>query len=158
MNKSGTSFPRPLADILHRTLNAAFAKQGFVSTEIVTRWADIVGAEIAEHSEPDKIHWPRRTDGETPQPGVLVLLVEGPTAVEVQHLSGLVLERVNRFFGWRAVGTLRLRQAPLRRRAPEPPPAVDAAAAADIAAHLSDIKDEKLRDALGRLGAAIKRS
>jgi hypothetical protein len=87
-----------------------------------------------------------------------VLRVEGPVAVEIQHLSGVVLERVNRFFGWQAVGSLRLRQAPLRRRAAEPQPSVDAEEAARIAAHLSDITDEKLRDALGRLGAAIKRS
>ena len=158
MNKPGKSFPRPLADVLHRTLNAAFAKQGFVSTELVTRWGEIVGAEIATHSEPDKIQWPRPSDGETPEPGVLVLRVEGPAAVEIQHLSGVVLERVNRFFGWQAVGSLRLRQAPLRRRAPEPRPSLDAEAAARIAAHLSDITDEKLRDALGRLGAAIKQS
>jgi hypothetical protein len=158
MNKPGKSFPRPLADILHRTLNAAFAKQGFVSTELVTRWGEIVGAEIAQHSEPDKIQWPRPADGETPEPGVLVLRVEGPAAVEIQHLSGVVLQRVNRFFGWQAVGRLRLRQAPLRRRAPAPQPSVDAEAAARIAAHLSDITDEKLRDALGRLGAAIKGS
>ena len=158
MNKPGKSFPRPLADVLQRTLNAAFAKQGFVSTELVTRWGEIVGAEIAEHSEPDKIQWPRPADGETPEPGVLVLRVEGPAAVEIQHLSGVVLERVNRFFGWQAVGSLRLRQAPLRRRAPEPQPSVDAEEAARIAAHLSDITDEKLRDALGRPGAAIKRS
>jgi len=98
MNKPGKSFPRPLADVLHRTLNAAFAKQGFVSTELVTRWGEIVGAEIAAHSEPDKIQWPRPSDGEIPEPGVLVLRVEGPAAVEIQHLSGVVLERVNRFF------------------------------------------------------------
>ena len=158
MNKPGKSFPRQLADVLHRTLNAAFAKQGFVSTELVTRWGEIVGAEIATHSEPDKIQWPRPSDGETPEPGVLVLRVEGPAAVEIQHLSGVVLERVNRFFGWQAVGSLRLRQAPLRRRAPEPRPSLDAEAAARIAAHLSDITDEKLREALGRLGAAIKQS
>ena len=158
MNKPGKSFPRPLAEVLHRTLNAAFAKQGFASTELVTRWADIVGAEIADHSEPEKILWPRPSGADVPEPGVLVLRVEGPVAIEIQHLSGVVLERVNRFFGWQAVGSVRLRQAPLRRRAPEPQPSIDAEEAARIAAHLSDITDEKLRDALGRLGAAIKRS
>jgi hypothetical protein len=158
MNKPGKTFPRPLADILHRTLNAAFAKQGFVSTELVTRWGEIVGADIAQHSEPDKIQWTRPASGATPEPGVLVLRVEGPAAIEIQHLSSVLLERVNRFFGWQAVGSLRLRQAPLRRRTPEPQPSVDPDAAARIAAHLSEITDEKLRDALGRLGAAIKRS
>src|SRR6516164_3911555 len=150
MNKPGKSVPRPLADLLHKTLTDAFAKQGFASTELVTRWADIVGAEIAAHSRP--------ADGHTPEPGTLVLRVEGPTAIEIQHLSGVVVERVNRFFGWQAVGGLRLRQAPLRRREQTPQRPVDPEAAERIAAGLSEITDENLRAALGRLGAAIKQS
>ncbi|MFL6821961.1 MAG: DUF721 domain-containing protein [Xanthobacteraceae bacterium] len=156
MNNPGKSFPRPLADVLHKTLNDAFAKQGFASTELVTRWPEIVGAEIAAHAEPEKIQWSRPWGGETPEPGTLVLRVEGPAAVEIQHLSGVVLERVNRFFGWQAVGSLRLRQAPLRRRRQTPQRANDAEAAARIAAALPEIADDKLRAALGRLGAAIK--
>jgi hypothetical protein len=158
MNKPGKSFPRPLAEVLHQTLSDAFAKQGFASTELVTRWADIVGTEIAAHSEPEKIQWSRPAGGQTPEPGILVLRVEGPAAIEIQHLSGVVLERVNRFFGWQAVGGLRLRQAPLRHRERAPQRSGDAEAAARIAAQLSDITDENLRAALGRLGAAIKQS
>jgi hypothetical protein len=87
-----------------------------------------------------------------------VLRVEGPTAVEIQHLSGVILERVNRFFGWQAVGGLRLRQAPLRRDQRRPHPPADPEAAARIAANLPEIRDEGLRNALARLGAAIKQS
>jgi hypothetical protein len=158
LNKPGKSFPRPLAELVHRTLNDAFAKQGFASTELVTRWAEIAGADIARHAEPEKIQWPRPRDGKTPEPGILVLRVEGPTALEIQHLSPLILERVNRFFGWRAVADLRLRQAPLRRKGRPPPPGLDAEAAARIAADLGDISDANLRDALARLGAAIKQT
>ena len=75
-------------------------------------------------------------DGRTPEPGILVLRVEGPTAIEIQHLSGVMLERVNRFFGWQAVGALRLRQAPLApasksHPAPGPIPEATARIAAD---------------------------
>jgi hypothetical protein len=158
MNKPGRSYPRPLQELLHKTLGDAFAKQGFASTELVTRWPDIVGAEIAAHSQPEKIQWPRAADGGPPEPATLVLRVEGPTAVEIQHLSGVILERVNRFLGWQAVGRLRLRQAPLRRGQSKVHPTIDPEAAARIAASLPDIRDEKLRDALARLGAAIKQS
>jgi hypothetical protein len=158
VNKPGKSYPRPLSDLLHKTLKDAFAKQGFASTELVTRWTEIVGAEIAAHSQPEKIQWPRPLDGQAPEPGTLVLRVEGPTAIEIQHLSAVVLERVNRFFGWQAVRALRLRQAPLRRSAPKPLPAVDPAETARVAATLSRIEDDDLRDALARLGAAIKPS
>jgi hypothetical protein len=163
VNKPSKSYPRPLSQLLHKTLGDAFAKQGFASTELVTRWTEIVGTEIAAHSEPEKIQWPRPgtvagVEGRNAEPGTLVLKVEGPAAIEIQHLSSVVLERVNRFFGWQAVGALRLRQAPIRRDRRQPPPAPDLAAAGRIAATLSDIKDEKLRDALARLGAAIKQS
>ena len=158
MNKPGKSPPRPLSDLLHKTLTEAFAKQGFASTELVTRWTEIVGVDIADHSQPEKIHWSRTRDGQLPEPGKLVLRVEGPTALEIQHLSSIILERVNRFFGWQAVGTIRLRQGPLHRRERDVHPAPDPELAARITASLADIQDEKLRNALARLGAAIKQS
>ncbi len=158
MNKAKSSFPRPLSAIAGATLNEALKRQGFASTEIVARWADIVGTEVAAYSEPLKINWPRQNDEQTAEPATLVLRVEGPAAIEIQHLSAQILERVNRFFGWRAVGRLALRQAPLRRRGPKPaPPPPDPAATARIAQSLPQIEDESLRQAVARLGAAIKR-
>jgi hypothetical protein len=87
-----------------------------------------------------------------------VLRVEGPAAIEIQHLSGIILERVNRFLGWQAVGSLRLRQAPLSRRSRAGQPSPDLESATKIAASLTAIADDKLRDALARLGAAIKQT
>ncbi len=158
VNKPRKSRPRPLADLLHKTLGEAFARRGFASTELVTRWADIVGGEIAAHSEPEKIQWPRPFAGRPAEPGTLFLRVEGPTAVEIQHLSAVILERVNRFFGWQAVGSLRLRQAPLGRKTRQPLPVPDQAMTRRIKDGLTAIEDEHLRDALARLGAAIKQS
>ena len=157
MNKPRRSPPRPLADVLRKTLSDAFAKQGFASTELITRWPEIVGAEIAAHSQPEKIKWLRPVGNTESEPGTLVLRVEGPTAVEIQHLRGVILERVNRFFGWQAVGQLALRQAPLRRAAQPKLPAVDSAAAERIAATLTGIADDDLRAALARLGAGVSR-
>jgi hypothetical protein len=156
MNKPRKPSARPLAELLHKTFRDAFARQGFASTELVTRWPEIVGSEIATHSEPEKIKWPRMAEGSTDEPGTLVLRVEGPTAIEIQHLSRVILDRVNRFFGWRAVAGLALRQAPLTRRARPARPVPDAEAAGRIAATLPDIADAELRAALARLGAALK--
>jgi hypothetical protein len=138
-------------------LGDTLRSQGFASTEIISRWADIAGPEIAAHSEPMKINWPRQGNEETAEPATLVLRVEGPAALEIQHLSAVILERVNRFFGWQAIGRIALRQAPLRRRdKPAPPPPPDPAVAERIAQTLP-VDDENLRQALARLGAAIKR-
>jgi len=155
IDKPGKTQARPLADILRNTIKDVFAKQGFAATELVTRWGEIVGPEIAAHCEPDKIQWPRAYGANDAPPGTLVLRVEGPTAIEIQHLSGVILQRVNRFFGWQAVTDLRLRQAPLGRRDKPKPPVPDHAAAERMAASLTEINDEKLRAALARLGTAI---
>jgi hypothetical protein len=158
VNKRLKSSARPLADLVRRTLADTFARQGFASSELVTHWNDIVGAEIAVHCEPLRIKWARGGDVDAPEPATLVLRVEGPVAIEIQHLAPVILERVNRFFGWRAVGRISLRQAPLARRTKRPaPPPPDPEKAARIAATL-DVADEELRNALARLGAAIKQS
>jgi len=88
-----------------------------------------------------------------------VLRVEGPMALEIQHSSDVILQRVNRFFGWSAVGKLALRQAPLSRRdRPSRPRPPDPKSVAQVSESLSAVEDEALRDALARLGAAIKRN
>ena len=80
-------------------------------------------------------------------------------ALEIQHASDVILQRVNRFFGWSAVGRLALRQAPLSRRdRPAAPGAPDPKAVAEVAKTLSSVEDEELRAALARLGASIKRN
>ena len=69
----------------------------------------------------------------------------------------MILERINRFFGWQAVGRIALRQAPLSRpKVKAAPPKLDAAEAARVEATLTAVTDDELRAALGRLGAAVK--
>ena len=158
MNTTSRSFPRPLSEFTGATLSDSLKAQGFASTELIARWATIAGPEIAAHSEPMKITWPRAIGEAAPEPATLMLRVEGPAALEIQHLSAVILERVNRFFGWQAIGRIALRQAPLRRREPPaPPPPLDPEIAARIAASLPSIENDDLRQALARLGAAIKR-
>jgi hypothetical protein len=158
MSNPSRSFPRPLSDFLGATLSDALKSQGFASAEILARWGDIVGPEVAAHSEPIKINWPRTLGDEPPEPATLVLRVEGPAALEIQHLSAVILERVNRFFGWQAIGNIALRQAPLRRRKPAiPPPPPDPAVMTRLAEGMPEVADDGLRQALARLGASIKR-
>jgi len=159
MNKPSRAFARPLRDLLGKVVGETFTRQGFASAELVTRWPEIVGAEISAHCEPMKIQWVRPAMGEEREPGTLVLRVEGPAAIEIQHLADVICERVNRFLGWRAVRRIALRQAPLRRAAQHASVRVsDPAETARVAAALGDIADEDLRAALARLGAALKRS
>lgn len=158
MNKPGSLPVKPLADILGKTLNDAFARQGFASRELVLRWAEIIGADIAAHCEPIKIAWPKPVGDAPPDPATLHLRVSGPMALEIQHSSDVILARINRFLGWPAIGRIALKQAPLRRRErPAAPVGPTQAAMAQVAATLGDVSDADLRDALARLGAVVKK-
>jgi hypothetical protein len=159
MSKPGPISAKPLSALLGDVFKDAYARQGFASRELITRWAEIAGAEVAAHSEPMKIQWPRPVEGQPQEPATLVLRVAGPVALEIQHASDVILERVNRFLGWNAVGRLAIRQAPLSRKAARraaPPPS--AARVADVESTLSSVEDRELRAALARLGASIKRN
>jgi len=159
MSKPAPLKAKPLSVLLSDVFKDAYAKQGFAARELVTRWAEIAGPEIAAHAEPLKMQWPRPVEGQPQEPATLVLRVEGPMALEIQHSSDVILQRVNRFFGWSAVGKLALRQAPLSRRdRPSRPRPADPKDVAEIEQSLSSVEDEQLRAALARLGAAIKRN
>jgi hypothetical protein len=155
VNKPAKS-ARPLVDLTNGLLADSFRKQGFASSELVVRWEAIVGADIADHAEPLKIQWPRRPEGDEPQPGTLVLRVDGPAAIEIQHMSHVILERVNRYFGFAAIERIAIRQAPLRGAEKKPVRTLDPEAVQAVADTMPEA-DEALKMALARLGAAVKR-
>src|SRR5262249_9363821 len=138
MNKR--SHPKPLADLVAGCVSSVFERQGFTSCEIVTHWDDIVGPEVAVLAEPVRMQWVRSRDPDESPPATLVLRGEGPAAVEIQHMWGVIVERINRYLGWPAVGRLALRQSPLMRRRRRPPrPRIDESVAAAIAGRMTGI-------------------
>ena len=113
---------------------------------------------------PDKVVWPRHRDdaNETDKQrrrrddgAILVLRVDGPRAIEVQHRSGQILERVNRHFGYRAVAELRILQAPVLRKPARVPLAAEHIDPDALPASAA-IEDGGLRAALLRLGSAAR--
>jgi len=153
--------PRPLADLIDTTIAESCRQRGIASVEIVTRWAEIVGETLAARAVPIKLAWPARQD--SPEPGVLHVRVEGGFAIELQHDAPVVIERVNRYFGWRCIGRLALRQGPVPRPRAARPAFVepDAATRDEIERRLDRMvgrfEDPALAAALGRLGALVAR-
>lgn len=147
---------RPLADLVGGALQSAFARQGFAAVDIVSHWEDIVGPELACRTEPLRLVWPRRDDPFST--GTLTVRVEGPYAIELQHLAPVVIERVNRYFGWACVGRIAIRQGPVARkkRAPDLPVEPPAEIVAAVEKSLGEFEDEGLKAALARLGALVK--
>lgn len=142
---------RAAGELLGEIGGLAFRRFGFVQSAVVSRWAEIVGERYARVSSPESIRFPAgRKSG-----GTLTLLVEGAHAPLMQHLGPVIVERVNRFFGYQAVSRLHFRQGrpPPRKQAPrraEPRPVP-----AELGEGLREIADPELRACLESLGAQI---
>lgn len=152
--------PKPLADLIESCIGPAFAAQGFASTDILASWGEIVGERLARACQPEKLEWSRRRGAsreQRPEPGTLTVRVEGAFALELQHLGPLVIERINRHYGWACVGKIRMRQdrvAQAQRRKAAPPP-LDPVRRGEVALAVSSVSEAALRDALDRLGLAV---
>jgi hypothetical protein len=145
--------PRALAACLPRIGGPALRKRGFAQAELITRWTEIAGAEIAAAAIPQRIAARRGEPG-----GTLHLRCSGAFAPTLQHLAPVLIERINRFFGHAAVtgiaiahGRIDPPRAACRRTAPTVPAATEAA----IAAQVAGIEDPALREALIGLGRAV---
>ena len=109
--------PRAAGELVGDVGGQSFRRFGFVQSSIVSRWSEIVGERYAKVSSPESIRFPAgRKSG-----GVLTLLVDGAHAPLIQHLTPMIIERVNRFFGYAAINRIVFRQGkPPAAPAPRP--------------------------------------
>lgn len=142
----------PAAALTPAALKSVGAKRGFVEARLLTDWRGIVGDALGALCRPVKVSYA----GGSPGLGAtLVVTAEGARAPEVEMRRPQIIERVNAFYGYRAVSRLRIDQSRsamgfAEAQAPfegAPPPTVTPA---------PGVEDEKLALALGRLGANIR--
>lgn len=151
--------PRALAASVSRVTKPIFGKRGFAEGSILNDWSAIIGPQLAAHCSPQKIAFPPgKRDG-----GTLHLCIDsGSLATELQHLEPQLIEKINGFFGYRAVDRVRIVQGMVTvveaAETPRPPavrPPLEAEEEEELARGLTEIKDAELRSALERLGRAV---
>jgi hypothetical protein len=147
---------RPIADLMPEVGRTAFRRFGFVQSSVVSRWPEIVGQAHAQVSLPQAIRFP---PGEKAD-GILELLVEPAHAPLIQHVVPEIIERVNRFFGYRAIARVKIRQGAVRPASAPPkvpaPPSLKPVPI-ELGDSLRDIGDPELRAVLESLARSIAR-
>ena len=142
---------RAAGDIIGEVGGLAFKRFGFVQHSIVSRWSEIVGERYGKVSLPESIRFPAgRKSG-----GVLTLLVEGAHAPLVQHLAPMIIERVNRFFGYEAISKIAFRQGRVPKAAPKPVRPANAPISNELGEGLRKIADPELRTVLESLAGKL---
>jgi hypothetical protein len=136
--------PRPVAALVPAIVRPAFRRRAPATAQVLADWEAIVGPAVAA------VTTPRRLSA-----GTLTIACSGPVAMELQHLSAALINRINAHLGEIAVRQLRFVQnaVPTPVSLPLPPPGPDIAAAAKRA--VADLPEGGLRDALEALGRAV---
>ena len=135
---------------------ASFARYGFAYGELLARWPDIVGQNLSQHCEPERIKWPRGT-GESEQKlgGTLIIRAVPGRSLDLQHQTHNIIERINQFYGYGAVTSVKIVQShDLRPKLLKNKiNTLDAGTETRLAGELQAISDENLRAALQKLGS-----
>lgn len=132
--------PRPIGSILPAVTRPALRSAGAAAAALMADWADVVGPALAAVSAPRRF-----------SAGTLTLNCAGPAAMELQHLSVQLVERINGHLGQPLVQRLRLVQ-----HAPNPRPVVPPRPPHAVPVRVVDgLPAGPLRDALQRLGGRI---
>lgn len=153
---------RPLADYIASLVTPAARRRGFATADVIALWAEIVGPGYADCTQPERLSWPRRlgNGGEDEfEPATLIVRVSGARALLFQHEVPVIVERINAAFGYAAIGRIRIVQRPIdlgRKKPKLPKRRLAAAEEAHIKDLVGEIENEALREALARLGRAIR--
>jgi hypothetical protein len=145
---------RAAGELLGEVGGQSFRRFGFVQHSIVSRWAEIVGERYAKVSSPESIRFPTGKKGG----GALTLLVDGAHAPLIQHLTPMIVERVNRFFGYAAVNRIVFKQGRPPAPAPKPDRPQLKPVPKELGEGLREIADPELRACLESLAAQIAAS
>jgi hypothetical protein len=137
--------PRHIGALVPVVARPVFRKRAPAAAQLIADWAVIVGPALAA------VTVPRRFNS-----GTLAIACAGPIALELQHLTGELMARINAHLGSQAVTRLRFVQEPasaLPALPVPPPPAPRDVARAE--SRVGDMQEGALRDALVALGSAV---
>ncbi len=134
----------------------AFEKFGFSTAALITDWEKIAGAKFAAFTAPQRLKWPQlpgsRADA-AGEPGnrpgaTLVIKVDPARALEAEYAGAQIIDRINAYFGYRAVAEIRLLQAPIVQPQTVSRPA-------RVPAAIETVPENGLNAALARLQANV---
>ena len=105
--------PQSIGDTLRKVNMRFSSKYGKIEFIIHSKWSEIAGSYFSEHSEPKSVsRIPDYHDesGEMIYKNHLNVSVTPAAAIEFQHFKDTILEKINSYFGYKAILDLRIQQ------------------------------------------------
>jgi hypothetical protein len=100
--------PRPLSDFTSGVTKNILGKKGMLFGRMVAEWAHIVGSDTAAKSIPLDLKYTKKQNQQSE--AVLHLAVQSAFALELSYEKGLLIQRLNEFFGYPAIRDIKFIQ------------------------------------------------
>ncbi len=140
-------FPKTLSQCIEPITRPVLKTQGLAGTRIISEWQSIVGNKLSLHCIPQKLTFTagKKTDG------TLSIAVENGFAPEIQHMQQVILERLNIYFGYKAVSRIVISNTYIPEPEKTPPKSNKAVLPASCVNMADTVEDDELRNALTSL-------
>lgn len=144
-------FPKALGACVEPLTRPALRSQGLAGSRILTEWASIVGPELAVHTMPEHLSFPRgKKTG-----GTLVISTENGFATHIQHMQAVILERLASYFGYQAIARITISHSWVPVKKEEAKPTRPAVLPKGTHICTDDVDDPELREALSSLAKTL---
>jgi len=164
-NKIKRSFiPQAIGDTIRKVNRNFSSKFGKIEFIVHSKWSEITGSYFGEFSEPKNIT--RIPDyenefGETVFKNQLNVSVAPAAALEFQHYKDTIIEKINSYFGYKAIIDLRIQQNYIPKTVVKANVLNDRKLTSDdeksIINEVEKLKNDDLKQSLIDLGTNIKK-
>lgn len=144
-------FSKPLQSCIEPVMRPVIKKQGAAASKLISAWSEIVGADIAAHSLPTKLQFPRDKNSG----GTLTLACEGAFAPTLQHMTPAIIERLTTYFGYPAVARIQLEQTLIPTKEASSKPVRKTSIPKLDTSSIDTVNDPELKQALASLADTL---
>lgn len=150
-----------MAELIRPAMIPICRKRGFATGDILHNWSGIIGGKYGDTVKPEKLIWPRvraEPDQPVPEKAILFVRTDSATSVKLLHEIPQLIERINSYFGWNAVGEIRIKNHPverIKRDKPDKLRSLTPGESKKLREKLTEVGKDDLREALLQLGEAI---
>ena len=112
-SKKRVFIPQTIGDTVKK-MNKNFSnRHGKTDFVIHSNWSKIVGSYFKDYCEPTSITRTKDSENDMGEPtfkNCLNVSVSPTASIEFEHFKGTILEKINSYFGFRAISDLRIQQ------------------------------------------------
>ena len=142
---------RPFGKTLPRNVRGILKKNGYNYSEIVSKWAILVGKDISEFSYPKSIKIAKNSGN-----GVLVISVKRGNELTIEYSKTEIIKKINSYFGYSFIKSIKLETYNNKQNNKIRKNQTMSQFSKNFEKKINEVKNENIRNSLIKLVKVIK--